>query len=115
MVPGCAACKTVVERHVEDHRHQQRADKITKAAGQQQQRPGLRQIDERDDREQRPKAADVPRKTARKIGFRIQTLIDCIAAMPVAGGNLPNAVIAELEKVKNSPAIKAEPKRGDQA
>ena len=51
----------------------------------------------------------VPRKTVKNTGFSTATLIDCIAAMPPAGGRRPSAVITKVEKTKNRPPIRPEP------
>ena len=51
----------------------------------------------------------VPMKTVRKMPLRMTTLIDCIAAMPLAGVSRPSAAMMQTEKMKNNPAISPEP------
>ena len=47
--------------------------------------------------------------TVRKMPLRMVTLIDCMAAMPLAGASRPSAVMMQTEKMKNRPAISPEP------
>jgi hypothetical protein len=54
-------------------------------------------------------ASAVPRKTKRKSGVMIFTLIACMAAMPCAGGRLASALIMKTENVKKRPVITALP------
>ncbi len=51
----------------------------------------------------------VPKKTKKKDGVRITVLIDCIAAMPLAGAMRSNAAMMKVEKTKNRPAIRPDP------
>ena len=48
-------------------------------------------------------------KTERNMPLRMMTLIDCIAAMPLAGVRRPSAVMMHTEKMKNNPAMSPEP------
>jgi hypothetical protein len=45
-----------------------------------------------------------------KAGVTARMLIDCIAAMPFAGGNRFSAGITNVEKAKKTPAFKPHPR-----
>jgi len=57
----------------------------------------------------RRQAAPVPNNAVMNIGLITTILIDCIAAMPWAGGSWANALMTNVEKAKNAPAIKPQP------
>lgn len=52
---------------------------------------------------------EVPKNTRKKTGFRILTLIRCMASMPRSGPRSPNARMATFENTKKSPAMSPDP------
>lgn len=94
----------VVHWHVDDYRHQYRADQVKRSRDREVPRAGLRPAGIRHDQLGNAQSGGAE-EDGQEERVENRALMACMAAMPSAAGRRPNASMTATEKAKNTPAI----------